>query len=584
MAPIRRTASLGGKTFAIVVVATLALVAICLPLRSLVIGRFAAIEAELGQRDLDRVRHTLADRVAALRAMARDYAVWDETFAFVGGEDPGYVERNFADTTFAENGIGLVLVLDAAGEKVFSQGFDLAAGARRAAPSREVLVPTDDDVLLVRRAGDGSSEGVSGLGPTPEGPYLVGAHSILTSEHRGPSRGTLLLGRALDAREVQHLAETLRVDLAIAPYGGPYPHADIEPALRALGGSTSRIAPIDADTLGGYAVIEDVRGEPCVVIRIATPRTVYAQGVADANAIAAAVAVASLLFGLLVLALLQGVVIRRVTRLGEEVSIVGGAADHSLRVTVRGEDELGKLAGDVNAMLSSLEKLNTLLDAERAKAERLLRNILPASIAERLKDKHETIADSFPEVSVLFADIVGFTGLSSKVSAEELVVMLNEIFSRFDALAEEHGLEKIKTIGDAYMIVAGLPDPRPDHAEALARMALDMQAALDAFNAAHGTELAIRIGINTGPVVAGVIGTKKFIYDLWGDAVNIASRMESSGVPGRVQVSESTHDKLRGKLEMEPRGAIEVKGKGEMRTWLLVPSAPPRRVSATLGA
>src|SRR5262249_54346805 len=152
--------------------------------------------------------------------------------------------------------------------------------------------------------------------------------------------------------------------------------------------------------------------------------------------------------------------------------------------------------------------------------------------------------------------IVGFTELSSRSAPGEVVKMLNEIFSRFDALAERHGLEKIKTIGDAYMICAGLPEPRADHAEALAIMALDMQDAVAQFNAAHGTTPAIRVGINTGPVVAGVIGTKKFNYDLWGDSVNIASRMESNGLAGRVQITEATHRRLDGKLAVEERGTI----------------------------
>jgi class 3 adenylate cyclase len=306
------------------------------------------------------------------------------------------------------------------------------------------------------------------------------------------------------------------------------------------------------------------------VLRVALRRTIYAQARRDANTIALAVAGASLAFGLLLLALLQRFVVRRVANLADEVVIVGAAADHSLRVRRHGTDELATLADNINSMLASLESLTRALDAERAKAEKLLRNILPPSVAARLKE-NETIADSFAEVSVLFADIVGFTELSSRATPDELVKLLNGVFSSFDALAERHGLEKIKTIGDAYMIVAGLPEPRPDHAEALANMALDMQDALAQYNAAHGTTLAIRVGINTGPVVAGVIGTKKFIYDLWGDAVNIASRMESSGLAGRVQITDATRRCLDGKLAVEERGPISVKGKGEMRTWLLVP-------------
>ena len=206
---------------------------------------------------------------------------------------------------------------------------------------------------------------------------------------------------------------------------------------------------------------------------------------------------------------------------------------------------------------------------EHDRSERLLLNILPRSISERLKGGQEAIADGFAEVSVLFADIVGFTTLSARLPPSELVSVLNEVFSRFDELADKHRLEKIKTIGDAYMVAAGLPDPRPDHAVAVARMAIGMRRAIDELNDKRGYGLEVRIGINSGPVVAGVIGKKKFIYDLWGDTVNTASRMESHGVKGGIHVTEATAELLRGRFELEARGAIEVKGKGEMPTFLV---------------
>jgi adenylate cyclase len=210
------------------------------------------------------------------------------------------------------------------------------------------------------------------------------------------------------------------------------------------------------------------------------------------------------------------------------------------------------------------------LQAEQEKSERLLLSILPKQIAERLKQNPTTIADSFSEVTVLFADIVDFTNLASQMSPTELVEWLNEIFSTFDNLAEKHGLEKIKTIGDAYMVVGGLPIPREDHAYSIAEMALDMQQSAAKFKSKNQESFNMRIGIHTGPVVAGVIGTNKFIYDLWGDTVNIASRMESHGIPGGIQVTESTFDRLQDLYILEKRGLIPVKGKGEMTTYLLL--------------
>lgn len=225
----------------------------------------------------------------------------------------------------------------------------------------------------------------------------------------------------------------------------------------------------------------------------------------------------------------------------------------------------------------AVKKLRTTFDRlteEQKKSEHLLLNILPESVANRLKEKPTTIAESFAEVTVLFADIVGFTQLSTQVSPQELVALLNRIFSAFDELAEKYGLEKIKTIGDAYMVVGGLPNPRKDHAEAIVNMALDMQQAINEFNVETGYNCNIRIGINTGSVVAGVIGIKKFIYDLWGDTVNIASRMESHGIPGNIQITQSTYEQVKNKLQdkyiLQSRGLIEIKGKGEMLTYLVM--------------
>ena len=209
------------------------------------------------------------------------------------------------------------------------------------------------------------------------------------------------------------------------------------------------------------------------------------------------------------------------------------------------------------------------LQKQQEKSERLLLNILPKSIADRLKEE-QTIADSFDEVTVLFADLVGFTEMSAHLSPIEVVEQLNGIFSEFDRLTEKYKLEKIKTIGDAYMVVGGLPEVRVDHAAIIADMALEMQAAIVKINKTTQQNFAIRVGINTGSVVAGVIGTKKFIYDLWGDTVNTASRMESHGKPGQIQVTENTYKILRDRYEFEDKGLIPVKGKGEMKVfWLM---------------
>jgi adenylate cyclase len=211
-------------------------------------------------------------------------------------------------------------------------------------------------------------------------------------------------------------------------------------------------------------------------------------------------------------------------------------------------------------------------DREQAKSERLLLNVLPAPVAARLKRGEELIADDCDEVTVLFADIVGFTPLSERLAAADVVAILDRVFARWDQLAAQHGVEKIKTIGDAYMVACGIPLPRDDHAQAIAEMALAMGPELASIATEAGVPLQARIGIDTGPVVAGVIGRTKFIYDLWGDTVNTASRMESHAPPGCIQVTARTRERLLEQYELRPRGTIEVKGKGEMSPYLLIHS------------
>jgi len=216
------------------------------------------------------------------------------------------------------------------------------------------------------------------------------------------------------------------------------------------------------------------------------------------------------------------------------------------------------------------ERILDALRVEQERSEHLLLNVLPATIARRLKEAPGVIADAFEAVTVLFADIVGFTAFAQARPPGEVVAVLNRVFSSFDELADRHGLEKIKTIGDAYMVVAGVPIPRVDHQAAIAEMALDMCEEADRFRAETGIDLAIRVGIDSGPVVAGVIGQRKFSYDVWGDTVNMASRMESHGIPAGIQVTHEVYERLCDRYEFRGRGTVEIKGKGPTTTYLLI--------------
>ena len=203
------------------------------------------------------------------------------------------------------------------------------------------------------------------------------------------------------------------------------------------------------------------------------------------------------------------------------------------------------------------------------KSETLLLNILPKEIAAILKNESRTIADHYDEASVLFADMVGFTPLSAQLPPVEMVELLNEVFSYFDSLVDKYNVEKIRTIGDSYMVASGVPRGRPDHAQALVRMGLEMRDYIATHTFGHNQQVNFRIGINSGSMIAGVIGRRKFVYDVWGDAVNIASRMESHGLGGAVQITQTTHELIKDEFVCEPRGKVNVKGKGEMDVWLV---------------
>lgn len=259
--------------------------------------------------------------------------------------------------------------------------------------------------------------------------------------------------------------------------------------------------------------------------------------------------------------------------------VVGGLAFTEIAVpvwftaTMLALNVIGTSAVAFTVLASFAKERNVALialRAEQARSEALLTNVLPASIAQRLKAATGSIADHVESASIVFADIVDFTPFAERLSPAEVVGTLDRLFSRFDTLVERHGLEKIKTIGDCYMAAAGVPDPVPDHASRAARLALDMRDAVARSPIDGEGSIRLRIGINSGPVTAGVIGTKRFLYDLWGDAVNTASRMESTGTPGDIQITRETYELLGEAFVCEPRGAIPVKGKGEMETWYLL--------------
>jgi class 3 adenylate cyclase len=402
--------------------------------------------------------------------------------------------------------------------------------------------------------------------------------------------------------------ETLAKGEEISHFNQPYDVSEIPLLKKALADCSSEMEsefvpdPVfDVNSVSAYtplaaadgSPLRDAKGHCLGVLGVDITDQNMRKALAAAGGLAIKISIAMIALALLVSIAMGTVLTRSILALTNTVKRFADK-DFTARTSVASRDEIGQLGTNFNTMAATIQNHNENLEelvtqrtkeliAEKATSERLLLNVLPGAIADRLKAGENLIVDRFDAVSVLFADIVGFTALSSRTSPEKLVTMLNELFSAFDRLAAKHGLEKIKTIGDAYMVVAGIPQPIADHAIALSHMALDMNEAIIEYAKRTGSDISIRIGIHSGSVVAGVIGEKKFIYDLWGDTVNTASRMESTGVPARIHVSEATYMLIREEFELEQRIPIEVKGKGLMTTYLLIGPKPrdPARASTS---
>lgn len=549
MTTVRSTRSLRRRTLRAVGWLVLGMgVLVLVPLGLLLTHSFRQLEEREALQHHARAHNALQDQVSELGRVARDYGTWDATWAYLGQQGPPeYLTDNYADATFAQNAFSLVIIADNT-RIVFAKAFDLEAGREVAVP-REVLENPKLFVELHDR---------DGLVSLADGLMLVGVSPVVPSTTEGAMRGHFIIGRWLNAGHVARLGRTTRLNLAVGP---------VEEGLVS---GAPRIEPLDDDRLEVHGALLDVHGTPVGRLTAQLERSIWAEGRLAVGLLLVAMAVIALgLLGALRW-LLHRLVLRRLDALARDVRRIRDEHDPTLRVADQGSDELGLLGLAINEMLDSLRRLNRQLLLEQDKSEQLLLNVLPRPIAERLKQSNLTIADSFADVSVLFADLTDFTRYSAHVSPVELVNLLDDLFTRFDALAEQHGLEKIKTIGDSYLVVGGLPDPAPDHVFAIAAMALDMRAALAQFNEVHQTSFQLRIGIHCGPVVAGVIGRRKFIYDIWGDTVNTASRLESNGVAAAIQISAQLAHRISPTFEVSHRGTIELKGKGPVEAWWLL--------------
>ena len=585
------------KTLLVVTVTLIALVVVLFfGIRSIVIGSVESLEErdvttqvqrvnealdnELGKMDLTlRVEATPGKLSNRERYVVQGLEVLEGKFSVKRPEGGGLADfiadlnMNLFLFSYSPDNIRWGRIYDETSQQVTDVLADMPAGLRPHLTSDSPLLrpppPTDD----------GAFPSVRGLImlSDPESqvriPMLVVSVRILAQEGDGGpihKDAAMVMGRFLDEDEIRNLAAQTQLDLAVTDFGNV-----LDPDVRSLAvrsplsdttAGQVHVLPRDDDTVEGHTVLSDINGDPALAWRVDIPRDVMKEGRNSMNLLLIALVIVGLVLVVVIALVLDRLVLSRMSSLNQQVSDISMQSSLDDRVEVPGRDELSNLGGAINGMLGEIQ-------TERGRSEDLLLNVLPQPIAERLKageaEGEKVIADSFDSVTVLFSDVVGFTKLSARVGAAELVMMLNGVFSAFDQLSDKHGVEKIKTIGDAYMVVGGLPVRSDGHAAAIADMSLDMYSELDRRNAENGTELNIRIGINSGPVVAGVIGSRKFTYDLWGDAVNTAARMESHGIEGRVQVTEATYNLLKDSFDFEDRGIIDVKGKGDMHVYIL---------------
>ena len=570
--------SLRKKTLLLITILLVGLIGVLsISLSFILLGSFSKLEEENTKRNVQRVREALNQEVNELNSSVSSWAQWDATYNYAQDQNQAFKQTNLVDSSFTDEEINFLLIINKEGQKIYKQGFDLDAEIKMPIPGT-LQDKLQVDSILVNHQEEGSEvKGVSLLGKDI---LLISSQPILTSQGTGEIQGTLIMGRYLNNNKIEQLEQRTQLDLDIYLVDNQSLTEnlqEIKDELESLQNdeNSTGIVPIitqtlDQNNISGYTLVTDIDGEPALLLEIILRRDIYRQGRVSLIYLLGSLLIVGVIFCISTLFLLERLVLLRLINLSTDVKQIGTNSDLSLRVNSTGEDELSNLGHAINEMLDMIEEGRKIIAEEQQKAENLLLNILPAPIAHQLKQSHSAIAENFDEVTILFADIVGFTPLSARLQPIQLVNLLNEIFSAFDTLAEELGLEKIKTIGDAYMVASGLPIERDDHAAAMAEMALEMQSAIARFRAERGENVQIRIGINTGVAIAGVIGTKKFIYDLWGDAVNVASRMESSGEPGQIQLTESTYKHLKGKYNLDYRGTIKVKGKGKMKTyWLL---------------
>jgi adenylate cyclase len=523
------------------------------------LSSFVQLEQQNVYQNLHRLTSALNEDINMLQRSARDYAEWDDTYHFVDNLNLDYQETNLVAGVFETLDIDIILIFNEQQQLVFAGYHEPETEEVIELPEIFATYLNSDSILA-------QLDSVKGVLLVDNEVYIIASQPILTSERTGPINGNFVMAKKINSDRLESLKSRTRLEITLITQD----ITTVQPKF-ANSANTLIVETTDKNIISGYTLVHDIHGQAGLLLKIDILRDIYQQGLKSITYLIISLLVVGISFGITALIILEKIILSPLAQLSKDIANIGTNNNLSARLNcLNGDDELSVFAAKINWMLDNISQNSQEIYLQKQKVEKLLLNVLPKEVASQLtNDNQVLIADHFEEVTILFADIVGFTDLSAKLEPIELVNLLNEFFSDFDNIVEKLNLEKIKTIGDAYMVAAGLPMPRSDHAEAIAEMALLMQESMRNFRLRYSHNIHIRIGINSGVVIAGVIGKRKFIYDLWGDAVNIASRMESSGEPGNIQITASTYEKIKHNYVVEERGLVYVKGKGEMLTYWL---------------
>ncbi len=520
---------------------------------------YEGLEQQDLKRDVQIIHNNLQQEAQILEEKLADWSKWDDSYQFALKPNKLFIETNLTQEALVSIRVNAILIFDNKNKLLVSRSYKI---------ENDQVTPWKTDGLLkyilqhpelITHAS--ASSQITGLISFPDENSntvtFFASEPIIPTNLSPRIAGTIVFFRRFSKGYIEQLLRRQQIEAYFHLIQELAPENSMQQIIGGLRPSRpTLVLPQNEQKVSGFSLIRDVYQKPIFLLEVHKQREIYLQGKhLISNALYVLIILGSFFLIITLLSLRHWVLFPLFVLL-KEVQIITRSGDIKNRVRGLGTDEIGVLSHEINTMLESLDialdKKRQDLLVEKERSDELLNNILPRVIADRMRMGELMIAEHFEEVTVLFSDIVGFTKLSARTAPQELVKLLNMIFSEYDLIADKHGLEKIKTIGDAYMVVSGVPLAQMEHARRIALMALEMRDKLLELNQTFQLDIAVRIGIATGEVIAGIIGKRKFSYDLWGDTVNIAARMESHGIEGKIQCTEYFYQLLHREFVFEP--------------------------------